>query len=67
MPLIWVRQLERLAFFHIFGNLMVILVMITVVVFSAYNISEKDGIDPDVVAFNPSDFSLYFGIKWIYH
>lgn len=61
VPLVWVRQLERLAFFHIFGNFMVILVMITVVVFSVYNISENDGIDSGVVALNSANFSLYFG------
>ena len=60
-PLLWVRQLERLAFFHVFGNFMVLVVMITVVVFSSYNIAEHDGINSGVVALNSGNFSLYFG------
>ena len=60
-PLLWVRNLERLAFFHIFGNVMVVIVVGTIVVFSSLRMGDQHGISPEVEAFNSSKFSLYFG------
>ena len=57
----WVRKLQKFAIFHIFGDVMVFSVTISVVSFSLYYWASKDIFGPDVTAFNKSHFALYFG------
>ncbi len=62
-PIIWIRKLQKFAYFHIFGDIMVILVTLTVVTFSLYYlVHTNDGhIQPNFQVFNSSHFSLFFG------
>ena len=60
-PIMWVRRLQKLAIFHIFGDIMVFLVTISVVSFSLYYWASHGTIGPDVTAFNKNYFALYFG------
>lgn len=43
-PILWIRKLSKFAYFHLFGDIMVVLVTLTVVSFSVYfMIDENDG------------------------
>ena len=48
----WVRKIQTFAIFHIFGDVMVFTVTISVVSFSLYDWANQDKIGPDVTAFN---------------
>lgn len=66
-PIMWVRKLQKFAYLHLFGDIMVVLVTVTVVGFSLYYIFDenKGKIQPNFEVFNSSRFSLFFGTRFI--
>ena len=60
-PLVFVRHLEKFAMCHFFADFMVVLMILTVVIFSGLSLHDAGRIDPGAVSFNQSAYFLYFG------
>lgn len=59
-PLVFVRHLEKFAMCHFFADFMVVVVILTVVIFSSVYL-HNDGLSSEAVPFNSNKYFLYFG------